>query len=187
MWSRSSRQHERAVKAVTHFLVKDMIPISVVEGDGFRNMISQVNPRFDLPHKDYFSRVAIPALYEETCRQLEEKLSQCSFYSAKTDLWTSCTSEPYLVYTIHFIDNTWKIHSYCLKALYVPEDHTGESLQEAFHMILSDWYLDKSKQGAITSDSGSNIKRAFQLLGWTNVSCFGHNLDLAINKGLKDH
>ena len=180
MWSRSSRQHERAVKAVTHFLVKDMIPISVVERDGFRNMISQVNPRFDLPHKDYFSRVAIPALYEETCRQLEEKLSQCSFYSAKTDLWTSCTSEPYLVYTIHFIDNTWKIHSYCLKALYVPEDHTGESLQEAFHMILSDWYLDKSKQGAITSDSGSNIKRAFQLLGWTNVSCFGHNLDLAI-------
>ena len=80
-----------------------------------------------------------------------------SFNSVATaDLWSSCTSEPYLVYTIHFIDGTWNLHSYCLKALYVPRDHTGECLQEVFHLILRDWNLNKRKQVAVTSDNGSN-------------------------------
>ena len=38
----------------------------------------------------------------------------------------------------------------------------------------------------ITTDSGSNIVRACQLLGWKRLSCFGHNLDLAIHKALDD-
>ena len=33
----------------------------------------------------------------------------------------------------------------------------------------------------------SNIKLACRLLEWRRLSCFGHNLDLAINKGIKDH
>ena len=39
---------------------------------------------------------------------------------------------------------------------------------------------------AITTDSGANIKLACELLGWQRLSCFGHNLDLAVNKGLDD-
>ena len=46
--------------------------------------------------------------------------------------------------------------------------------------------MDESKQVAITIDNGSNIKRGCQLLAWPNLSCFSHNLDLAINKGLSD-
>ena len=46
--------------------------------------------------------------------------------------------------------------------------------------------LDSSKLVAITTDNGSNIKLACQLLKLKRLSYFGHNLDLAINKGLKD-
>ena len=38
----------------------------------------------------------------------------------------------------------------------------------------------------ITTDSGSNIKLACDLLNWTRLSCFGHNLNLAVGKGLND-
>lgn len=37
---------------------------------------------------------------------------------------------------------------------------------------------------ATTTDNGSNVIAAFSDLGWLRVSCFGHNLDLAINKGI---
>ncbi len=43
---------KKTVKSVTHFLVKDMIPVNVVERDGFRDIVLQLNPSFDLPHKD---------------------------------------------------------------------------------------------------------------------------------------
>ena len=36
-------------------------------------MIQALNSRYQLPHKDYFSRVAIPSLYENTREQISQK------------------------------------------------------------------------------------------------------------------
>ena len=66
------------------------------------------------------------------------------------------------------------------------EDHTGMNLQDALTQTLSNWELDATKLVALTTDSGSNIVLACELLNWRQLSCFGHNLDLAIQKGLAD-
>ena len=143
--------------------------------------------RYQLPHKDYFSRTAIPELYERTREQIAAKVKkEAQYFSAATDLWSSCTSDPYLCITIHYIDSEWNLQSHCLQANYMPEDHTGEQLQDALRTSFTEWGMDSTKLVAITTDSGSNIKLACELLTWMRVSCFGHNLDLAINKGLKD-
>ena len=63
---------------------------------------------------------------------------------------------------------------------------TGEHLKDALSMSLMEWGLDSTKLIAITTNNTSNIKLACGLLTWMLVSCFGHNLDLAINKGLND-
>ena len=97
-----------------------------------------------------------------------------------------CGHEPYLSYTIHYIDKNWTMSSKCLQTHYMPEAHTAVNLQEALNSSLEHWNLDPDKQVAITTDSGANIKLACELLGWQRLSCFGHNLDLAVNKGLGD-
>ena len=111
---------------------------------------------------------------------------EAHYFSATTDLWSSCTSDPYLSLTVHYVDTEWNLQSHCLQANYMPEDHTGEQLQDALSMSFDEWNLDSSKLVAITTDNGSNIKLACQLLQFRRLSCFGHNLDLAINKGFKD-
>ena len=60
------------------------------------------------------------------------------------------------------------------------------NLNEVLAASLDQWHLDADNQVAITTDSGINIKLACKLLGWQRLSCFGHNLDLAVNKGLDD-
>ena len=50
-----------------------------------------------------------------------------------------------------------------------------------------EWHIDSQKLLSITTDSASNIELACETLGWLCLSCFGYNLDLAINKGLSDH
>ena len=63
--------------------------------------------------------------------------------------------------------------------------HTSENIAEAVLEILANWNLDPTRLIAITTDNGSNILRAFRVvLGWSQLSCFGHNLDLAVNKSL---
>ena len=53
-------------------------------------------------------------------------------------------------------------------------------------MALATWCLDVRKQVCITTDSGANIVRACSLPGWQRLTCFRHNLNLTVNKALKD-
>ena len=186
--SSSSREHKELTKSVTYFLAKDMLPAYTVEKSGFKQMLNKFNPRYDVPSRNHFSRVAIPALYSEVKSEIQQKINdqQFVYYAGTTDLWSSITSEPYLSYTIHFIDKNWNMCSKCLQTHYMPEAHTGINLQEVLTSSLDQWNLDSEKQVAITTDSGANIKLACELLGWQRLSCFGHNLDLAVNKGLDD-
>ena len=67
----------------------------------------------------------------------------------------------------------------------MPEDHTGENLTEAMKCSLEAWELDESKQVCLTTDSGANIVNAASRLDWMRLSCFGHNLHLAITNSIK--
>ena len=186
-YSTNSKEHRRLSNAVTNFIVRDVMPIYTVEKDGFRAMVEALNPRYQLLHKDFFSRTAIPELYERTREQIEVKIKKESqYFSATTDLRSSCTSDPHLCITIHYIDSEWNLQSHCLQANYMPEDHTREHLKDALSTSLTEWGLDSTKLIAISTDNRSNIKLACELLTWMRASCFDHNLDLAINKGLSD-
>lgn len=185
--STSSSEHRRITDGIARCLAKDMIPISTVDKCGFREMVKRLNPRYQLPHKDHFSRHAIPTLYAETRDQVEQKLNKdMVFFSATADLWSSCTVQPYLGFTVQFINSSWELESCCLQVHYMPENHTGENIQHALASTLQDWGLDETRLTSITTDSGSNIILACRLLGWTRLSCFGHNLDLAVRKGFDD-
>jgi len=115
-------------------------------------MISAIEPRYQLPHKDYFIRVAIPALYEDTRQKVLSTLKNgANYYSGTADLWHSCTSEPYLSFTIHYVDTNWDLQSHCLQAHYMPEDHTDVQLQDALSVTLEQWNLDQQELTAITA------------------------------------
>lgn len=83
-------------------------------------------------------------------------------------------------FTVHFIDNLWKLQQISLGTRFVPDDHTAETIGQAMQDMLEQWKLDLAKQVCITTDNGSNVKKAVDYLGWKHLSCFGHNLNLAI-------
>ena len=187
MISTTSTERKKLTRAVARCIAKDMLPLNIVDKPGFRGMVGMLNPRYQLPHKDHFSRYAIPALYAEVHDQVHEDLQkEMKFFSATTDMWSSCTIDPYLSFTIHYISSSWELISYCLQVHFMPEQHAGENLELALTSTLQEWDLDEKQLVSITTDNGSNIKLACTLLGWSRVSCFGHNLDLAIRKSLDD-
>ena len=116
---------------------------------------------------------------------MKPKLAEASYISATTDLWTSSSTDPYISLTVHFITNNWALKSFCLGTVYISTDHTGQNIAEAITDILDNWELPPDKLVATTTDNGLNVISAFSGLGWLRVSCFGHNLDLAINRGIR--
>ena len=90
-----------------------------------------------------------------------------------------------MTFTIHSINNEWVLKSYCLCTFPLYEDHTGQNLADAVTDMLGNWDVRADQVVATTTDNAANIIAAFNLLGMLRLSCFGHNLDLAINKSLQ--
>ena len=107
-------------------------------------------------------------------------LRDADFFSSTTDLWTSAVNEPYMTLTVHLIDKDWELQSFCLDTVPLFVDHTGKNIAEAFCDIFDNWQLSTDKLVATTTDSGSNVVSAFKTLKLLRISCFDHNLDLAI-------
>ena len=166
---------------VAYYLAKDMLSFHTVEKPGFRHLVAKLDPKYNLPSRKYFSKQEIPNLFAQVRTDVIKKLSEANYYAATTDLWTSLCNHPYLSYTVHFINNEWKIYSFCLDTVPLLKDHTGQNLAEAFQDILRNWRLDSDNLVGTTTD---NVVCGMELLGWTRVSCFGHNLNLAVNKAL---
>ena len=149
-------------------------------------MISKLNPRYEVPSRKHFSKYEIPALYSLVRgSKVKPVLAQAKYYSATTDLWTSGSCDPYITFSLHLIDADWNLVSFCLDTAPLYEDHTGQNIADAILDVLENWALDKDQLVAVTTDNGSNIVVALRNIAVVRVSCFGHNLDLAIRKSLR--
>ena len=117
--------------------------------------------------------------YHKVHADIQKEVAGKDFlFSATADLWSSVTTEPYLSYTIHYIDKDWMLRSYCFQAHFMPKSHTGANLHDSLLATLQEWNLDEKRQLAITTDNAANIKLAC----WRQTGCFGHCLDVAVKK-----
>ena len=185
-YDRGSKRAKELNRAVMVYLANDMQPFYTVDKKGFRDLLEKLDPRYKLPTRRHFVDYEFPALYSEVKEMVICAMSGVKYYSGTTDLWTSTSNHPYLSLTIHFINQQWELHSFCLDTVPLFKDHTGETIADAIQDILLNWGLSVDNLVATTTDNGSNFVRAFNsVLQWPRISCFGHNLDLSINKGLK--
>ena len=133
-------------------------------------------------HKDFLNRTVIPERPQE---QIAAKVKySITVLFGNNWLQSSLTSDPYLCITIHYVDSGWKSQSHCLQANYMPEDHTGEHLQDVISKLFTEWGLYSTKVIAITNDNGRSIKLVW--VAYLDVCKLfqpqfrlGHNLDLA--------
>ena len=184
-YERGGKQWQKLTNSITNCLAKDMMSLYTVEKSGFKQLLNDFDPKYDIHSRMYFSQRAIPKLYE-TKEGVLRQIQNIEFFSATSDMWSSQTMEPYMSYTIHFIDQDWKLQSRCLQTLHVPEDHTAKTLADGMKEVIGHWNLAPSKQVCLTTDSRANIVKAKCDLDWPWISCFGHNLHLAITKSMKD-
>ena len=186
-YERTTRRWREITDSMTYCISKDMLPIYTVEKEGFRRLTYTLDSKYEIPSAKYFSSVAIPALYEKTRETVAVEIQSAYYFSSITDMWSSSTMEPYFSYTMHFITNDWTLQSGCLQTLFVPKDHNTDNLSEVLTETLAQWKLEVGRQVCITTDNGSNILCATTVrLMWTQLSCFGHNLHLAVVNSIKD-
>lgn len=135
-------------------------------------MINKLGRRYQIPSRNYFSQVAIPQMYDTCWKTVHSELSHVVQYAATTDLWSSCTTEPCLSFTVHFLTEDFELKTLYLETVYFPDSHTGENIAFGLQEVLASWDLHVDRQVCITTDNGGNVVKATELNKWIRLQCF---------------
>ncbi|KAH9659184.1 BED-type domain-containing protein [Citrus sinensis] len=185
--------------ALVKMIVKDELPFSFVEAEGFLEFIQTCCLRFDVPSRRIITR-DILELYQH-----EKGLLKSVFGASKqrvfitTDTWTSIQMSNYMVITAHFIDAEWVLHKRILSFTFIA-NHKGDGIGKLIEACLIDWGIERLF--TITVDNASANKVAItyvkkKLANWSvnsmvlnglymHVRCSAHIINLIVQDGLAE-
>ncbi|XP_077086297.1 E3 SUMO-protein ligase ZBED1-like [Siphateles boraxobius] len=178
-----ARRSEEITQRICSMVVKDTLPISVVCGEGFQELLGYIEPNYEIPSRCTITR-RIEARFEERKKSLKSQLESTKCVALTTDCWTALTTESYITITCHYIDEDWQVNSAVLLTQSMPSRHTAENLAAKLIDAVETWGLN-GKVSACVHDNARNIVAANspKRVNWESVPCFAHTLQLAVNDG----
>ena len=115
---------EIITRALAEFVARDMRPISLVEGEGFRKLMSVTEPTYTVPSRKTVTNV-LRGMQAEVRERITRELGEVHWVALTTDFWTSAAVESYLGVTVHFVTRQWKLEARVLQTREMPTSHTG--------------------------------------------------------------
>ncbi len=106
-----------------------MRPVSIVSGEGFRQLVEFLEPGYSMPKCDTVMH-AITSKYNNTKEIVLEKIKSCTAVSFTIDIWTSNHMESYMTVTAYFISEDWRLHSFVLETKVLEVSHTAANIAE---------------------------------------------------------
>jgi len=118
-------------RALVKFIAQDMRPSNVIEGAGFRNLVSKLDHRYNLPTRRTIRQKLVPELAEEEKKKLLDLIQDASSVALTTDLWTSRNCDAYIAVTSHFLrpDSKTGIEARLLACPKFDGRHTAENIK----------------------------------------------------------
>jgi len=137
-------------------IVKDLRPITVVEGAGFKELMEFSEPGYTMPGRTFFTS-KLENMQTDLKDSLKATLASTKFVAITSDIWTSATIESYVSVTVHYTDNNWALCN-CVLAVMLTEDrHTGDNIANWLLDSIAQYDLTPSKVCATVHDNGSNM------------------------------
>lgn len=213
-------QHDRKQKSITDalvlFVADDLMPLSVVDSDRFRELLRTLDPRYTVPSRKHLS----DNLLKDTCKDINDsvisKLRQAQNVCLTIDLWSNRQMRGFIGITAHFILD-WTMQSAMLACKRFKGRHTAENILQQYEETVASFDVAQKTTDVVT-DNASNMTKAFSLPGYeADVSdsegetddedsltedlavasdvcdflpehhpCFAHTLNLVVKDGLKN-
>ena len=185
-YPRNSTRWKTLTDAVCLFIARDMYPYQTVNDVGFQHMLHTFDQTYRPPDRKTLSTTKlIPKLYDAERECVSNALSNVDNFALTTDIWTSRHNQAYTGLTIHYINDRYDLQTHLLETVEFPDSHTGVNISEELKAILDEWGLAHDNLSALTTDNGTNIVSAMELLQWSRMPCFSHTLQLAVEVVLK--
>ncbi|CAJ1085564.1 v-myb avian myeloblastosis viral oncogene homolog-like 2a isoform X2 [Xyrichtys novacula] len=139
---------KKIVDAALKMIAEDMLPLSFVEGTGFRSFISTIRPEssklsqraIGLQLYDDVERTIKPQLIRDLQSCLAKSLRDDGIIHVTLDLWAGDQShpveEPIIVVQLHFINDSWQIQRPIVALRYLSHKTLSTALSRELEGVL---------------------------------------------------
>ena len=94
IWEINDHRSKAINEKIMMMMALDNQPFSMVEDDGFIELMAHMQPRYMLPSRRYFSDTMLPQVYEKLKALVEQDLAEPNgkYVSFTSDIWTCSKS-----------------------------------------------------------------------------------------------
>ncbi|KAK0147026.1 Zinc finger BED domain-containing protein 4 [Merluccius polli] len=169
--------------AIAKMIAVDDQPFSVVEDEGFSEVLEVAEPRYNKPSRRYFADVALPALHDIVATHIHKLLdSNVNDISFTTDIWSSDLNQTSMLsLTAQWIDKNFEMKRAVLHAQEFPGSHTGTAIASAFDSMFKEWRIRKENVHVVLRDNTRNMVKAMEECGVKSLGCMAHLGQLAVH------
>uniref|UniRef100_A0A3Q0QVU7 MYB proto-oncogene like 2 n=1 Tax=Amphilophus citrinellus TaxID=61819 RepID=A0A3Q0QVU7_AMPCI len=182
---------KKFVDAALRMIAEDMLPLSFVEGAGFRSFMSTINPEYN----KLSQRAVALQLYDDVERtikpQLIRDLKSClstskdgeSAIHVTIDLWAGAQSQPVedpiVVVQLHFISDSWQLRRPVVAFRHVSHKNLSTSVARELEGVLLSYGIFPRSIGYVLAN------QAKEALATNNLFC-DYNIMCTSNRGEPD-
>ena len=123
-----------------NMIAMDNQPFSIVEDQGFIELLAELEPRYVIPSTKFFNETMLPQAYDSLKLKISKELSNASSLSFTSDMWkNSKTNESYISLTAHWLNENFEFKHCVLHCREMEGEHNGLNICNYIKDILSDW------------------------------------------------
>ncbi|GBB89819.1 hypothetical protein RclHR1_16630004 [Rhizophagus clarus] len=183
-----TKQVQLSHQSLVDWFIADSMPLKLVQSEMFKKFLHDLDPGFIVPDVKLIKKI-IHSAYNYTLPLIVQYIEDHAIsVNLTTDLWTARNRQGFIGVTCCFLDENFQLHELVLAVTYVRYPHTADHISDTLLELLDHWLL-REKVNVITTDNGSNIKKAIKDMNEisSNITwqpCTTHTLKLVVGKGL---
>lgn len=167
---------------IIEMLLVDMLPVTVIEGAGFKKLITALEPNYKVPPIKEFYIDHIPKKYYIEYKKVQNLLKEAEKVHVSVELWTGYDNMSFITVSSHFVSEDFQYRNFVLNTLCVT-DHSPEHLMTQIVTCTSQWNLSLEIMSIVT-DGTEDLSKASKLTGWKTINCFAYILNEIIQSSL---
>ncbi|KAM8820135.1 zinc finger BED domain-containing protein 4 [Eudromia elegans] len=186
---------KKITSLVAEMIALDLQPYSFVDNIGFNRLLEYLQPQYSLPSPSYFSRTAIPDMYDNVKQIIISHLKEAEsgVIHFTSGIWMSNQTREYLTLTAHWVTFESSLRPQCedyhcsalLNVSQVDCDYNGISIQKQLEYWWETWITSIGLQIGITVTDNQSIEKTLNEGDHSSVQCFSHTVNIIVNEAIK--
>ncbi|KAL0228053.1 hypothetical protein RCL1_004196 [Eukaryota sp. TZLM3-RCL] len=186
---------EQFLDKLVDYIVDSYSSFASVKKKSFLRLISTINPEVKVPSRKVLRGLTVRK-FEEKRESIKRLLNSIeSNISLTTDMWTSCSNDPYICVVAHYITNDYSLQSVLLDIQSLEHPHTDVAIAQKLREI-TEFFGIQQRIESFTTDNAGNIVNAVDSIlesddeepetasDQCNQRCLAHICNLIVKSGM---